>query len=80
MSRNQNNNNTGKLTGIRVEVVGDNLNAALRKFKKKVDQSGILMEVMRRQYYEKPTTERKRKKAMARSRWLKKQRTIQTLK
>lgn len=79
MSRNQSNNN-GRLGGLRVEVVGDNLNAALRKFKKKVDQSGILMEVLKRQYYEKPTTVRRRKKALARSRWLKKQRTIDTLK
>jgi len=78
MSKNQDTN--GKFIGIRVEVVGDNLNAALRKFKKKVDQSRILIDVLKKQYYEKPTTARKRKKAMARSRWLKKQRTIQNLK
>jgi len=79
MSRNQNNHHNNKLVGLSVEV-GDNFNAALRKFKKKVDQSGILMEVLKKQYYEKPTTERKRKKAMARSRWLKKQRTLNNLK
>jgi small subunit ribosomal protein S21 len=56
--------------GLRVEV-GDNFNASLRKFKKKVDDSGLLMDVLKRQSYEKPTTTRKRKKGAARSRWLK---------
>ena len=56
--------------GLRVEV-GDNFNAALRKFKKKVDDSGLLMDVLKRQSYEKPTTIRKRKKGAARARWLK---------
>jgi small subunit ribosomal protein S21 len=67
MARNYN-NKTKK--GLTVEV-GDNFNAALRKFKKKVDDSGLLMEVLKRQSFEKPTTERKRKKGAARARWLK---------
>lgn len=66
MQRNQNK----PVKGLRVEV-GDNFNAALRKFKKKVDESGLLMEVLKRQHFEKPTTERKRKKGAARARWLK---------
>lgn len=67
MQRNQNNK---LVRGLRVEV-GDNFNAALRKFKKKVDESGLLMEVLKRQSYEKPTTERKRKKGAAKARWKK---------
>lgn len=67
MQRNQNNK---PVKGLRVEV-GDNFNAALRKFKKKVDESGLLMDVLKRQHYEKPTTVRKRKKGAARARWLK---------
>ena len=67
MQRNQNNK---PVRGLRVEV-GDNFNAALRKFKKKVDESGLLMDVLKRQHYEKPTTTRKRKKGAARARWLK---------
>ena len=66
MQRNQNN----RVKGLRVEV-GENFNAALRKFKKKVDESGLLMEVLKRQHYEKPTTERKRKKGAAKARWRK---------
>lgn len=47
-------------------------NTALKKFKQKVDDSGILEEIRGRMYFEKPTTERKRKKGAARARWLKK--------
>ena len=54
-------------------IVGDMpLNTALRKFKQKVDDAGILETVKARMYYEKPTTVRKRKKGAARARWLKK--------
>lgn len=48
------------------------INTAIKKFKQKVDDSGILEELRSRMYYEKPTTEKKRKKGAARARWLKK--------
>lgn len=38
---------------------------ALRRFKRGCEKAGILSEVRSRQYYEKPTAERKRKKAAA---------------
>jgi len=38
---------------------------ALRKFKKAVERAGIIQEVKRREFYEKPTAKRKRKKAEA---------------
>ena len=38
---------------------------ALRRFKKKCEKAGILAEVRRREFYEKPTQERKRKMAAA---------------
>ena len=56
-----------KVPGLKV-YVGENFNADLRKFKKKVDDSGVLIEYLKRQYYEKPTTERKRKKGAAKAR------------
>jgi small subunit ribosomal protein S21 len=37
-----------------------------------MDESNKLIEVIDRQFYEKPTTERKRKAGAARARWLKK--------
>jgi small subunit ribosomal protein S21 len=74
MARNQ--NNPKLVRGLSVEV-GDNFNASLRKFKKKVDDSGLLMDVLSRQFYEKPTTERKRKKGAAKARWRKQLRSQQ---
>ncbi len=45
---------------------------ALRRFKRACEKAGILTEVRRREYYEKPTTVRKRKAAAAVKRHLKK--------
>ncbi|MFM9882735.1 MAG: 30S ribosomal protein S21 [Burkholderiales bacterium] len=39
--------------------------AALRRFKRTVEKTGLLTELRAREYYEKPTTERKRKLAAA---------------
>ncbi len=38
---------------------------ALRRFKRSCEKAGILAETRRREYYEKPTQERKRKAAAA---------------
>ena len=51
-----------------VVVRDDNVERALRKFKKKITDSGLLDELRSRQTYEKPTTERKRKKGAAKAR------------
>ena len=49
-----------------VEVRKDeSFESALRRFKKKIEQEGILKEVRNRKHYEKPS-ERKRKKAKRR--------------
>ena len=45
---------------------------ALRRFKRSCDKAGILAEVRRREYYEKPTSVRKRKAAAAVKRHAKK--------
>jgi small subunit ribosomal protein S21 len=69
-----NNNKSNKVTllGNKV-IVGDMpINTALRKFKQKVDDSGILETLREKMFYEKPTSVRKRKKGAARARWLKK--------
>ena len=60
-----------------VLVQDGNVERALRKLKKKVQDSGLLDELRSREHYEKPTTERKRKNGAARSRWLKKMRDQQ---
>jgi small subunit ribosomal protein S21 len=56
----------------KVFVKDDNVERALRKFKKRVNESGLLQNLRDREQYEKPTTERKRKKAAAKNRWRKK--------
>lgn len=38
---------------------------ALRRFKRSCEKAGVLSETRRREFYEKPTQERKRKKAAA---------------
>lgn len=52
-------------------LVNDNIDKALRKFKKKVQASGILQDLRERESYIKPTTRRKTAKSQARRRWLK---------
>ena len=58
--------------GTVVYVKNDNVEQAIRKLKKKVQDTGLLQELRDRESYEKPTTERKRKKSAAKNRWNKK--------
>jgi small subunit ribosomal protein S21 len=60
-----------KLYGKVVIVKDGNIEKALRKFKKKVQDSGLLQELRDRETYEKPTTRKKRKKSVAKNRWRK---------
>ena len=48
-----------------------NVEKALRKFKKKIAESGLLQEVRDRKEFVKPTTQRKIDKSKAKSRWKK---------
>jgi small subunit ribosomal protein S21 len=59
------------LYGRTVVVQDNNVERALRKFKKKINESGLLMELRERETYMKPTTRKKLKRAQARSRWKK---------
>ena len=56
---------------------GENINQALRRFKKKIEEAGTLDTLRAKEFYEKPTTERKRKKGAAKARWRKKLRDQQ---
>lgn len=57
--------------GLYVEVRNGDVMKALRIFKKKVQEEGILQEYKERQHYEKPSARRKKAKAAGRKRWLK---------
>jgi len=50
----------------------ESFEAAIRRFKRSCEKAGILAEVHRREYYEKPTAVRKRKAAAAVKRHMKK--------
>jgi small subunit ribosomal protein S21 len=69
-------NQKNKGTGISVRE-GENINQALRRFKRKVEEAGTLDALRSKEFYEKPTTERKRKKGAAKARWNKKLRDQQ---
>lgn len=57
--------------GRRVLVQDGNVDKALRKFKKKILESGLLEEVRGRQEFVKPTVKRKVAQGKARHRWKK---------
>jgi small subunit ribosomal protein S21 len=66
-----------RVFGNRV-IVGDlPIAIELRKLKQKVEDSGLLDDYRAKEFYEKPTTERKRKKGAAKARWRKKLRDQQ---
>lgn len=44
---------------------GESFDIAIRRFKRSCEKAGVLSEVRRREYYEKPTAVRKRKAAAA---------------
>jgi small subunit ribosomal protein S21 len=63
MSRENNNRSTVK--GLSVTVQDGQVEKALRKFKKKVQDSGKLEDLKEREFYTKPTTERRMAKNKA---------------
>lgn len=60
-----------KLRGRSVTVQDNNVEKALRKFKKKVQASNVLNDIRDKEFYEKPTTKRKRRRSAAVNRWQK---------
>lgn len=60
----------GSMPSVRVRE-NEYFDAALRRFKRACEKAGVLTELRRREFYEKPTQERKRKKAAAVKRHMK---------
>jgi small subunit ribosomal protein S21 len=61
----------GFMPSVRVKE-NEPFEVALRRFKRSCEKAGVLTEVRRREFYEKPTQERKRKRAAAVKRHAKK--------
>lgn len=59
------------MKGRKVIVQDGNVEKALRKFKKKIAESGLLLELQKRQTYTKPSTQRKLDRSQAKKRWKK---------
>ena len=53
---------------------GENIERAIRRFKRKVEKEGIMKELKRKRYYSKPSVEKKEKRARAEKRRRKMQR------
>ena len=66
-----------QIGGVHVEVRNGDFNKALRKFKKKVQEAGIIQEIRDRKEYVKPSEKRAKAKAAGIARWKKKQRDLQ---
>jgi len=54
--------------GLRVEVKNNNVEWALKKFKRMVKDSGLILELKKRTYYKKPSAEKREKKNLAKLR------------
>ena len=61
-----------KVSGLGVAVHGDDVNKALRIFKKKVLKAGLLNEVHERQFFINKSEKKRLAKAAGRQRWLRK--------
>jgi small subunit ribosomal protein S21 len=59
------------MAGIRVRD-GESFESAMRRFKKACEKSGILSDIRKQEYYEKPSVKRKKKAIAARKRAKKK--------
>jgi small subunit ribosomal protein S21 len=79
LQRNNRNNRGGnnQVDGLKVEVRNGDFNGAMRRFKKKVQEAGIIQEIRERQHYVKPSEQRKKAKAAGRARWMKKLRKME---
>lgn len=65
--------NSNKLHGRTVfSRENENINQLLRKFKKKVDDSGVLEDLRNKESYIKPSIQRKKTQGAAKARWQKK--------
>ena len=55
--------------GLRIEVRNNNVEFALKKFKRMVKDSGMMLELKNKAYYEKPSKKRREKKNLQKLRY-----------
>ena len=59
--------------GLYVEVRNNDVTRALRKLKKLMNSEGMIKDMRKNEFYEKPSAIRRREKAQAKKRWIKEQ-------
>ena len=57
-----------ELQGLQVRVFNNNVEGALKVLKKKVKNSGLMLELKKKQYYEKPSKIKREKRNLAKAR------------
>lgn len=57
--------------GLYVEVRNNDVGRAVRRLKKLMNAEGMVKDMRKNEYFEKPSAKKKREKAQARKRWLK---------
>ena len=57
-----------QINGLQVKVFNNNIEKALKKFKRMIKDSELMVELKDRSYYEKPSTTRRKKKNLIKSR------------
>ena len=68
---------TREKQGLYVQVRNNDVARACRKLKRLMQDEGMILEMRKRKYYDKPSEKRAKAKAAGRARWLKKQREIE---
>lgn len=63
-------------SGICVTVRNNDVEKAIRIFKKLINQENVLRDLRKYEFYEKPSVKRRRRKAEAVNRWRKEERLI----
>lgn len=60
------------MSGIKINVLDNNLEKALKVFKKKIKDTRLMVEIKDRQFFEKPSLNKRRKKqkAIARNKFI----------
>ena len=58
------NNRKKPMQGLRIDVYNNNVEGALKKFKRKVKDSEMMLELKKRSYYKKKSAEKREKKNM----------------
>ena len=65
MRRRKKKKNKSQKCLLHVEVKNNHYEKAISEFKKRVKNSGLLLELRNREFYEKPSAEKRRKKKLA---------------